>query len=104
MKAVIYTKYGGPEVLEVKEVEKPSPKDNEVLVKVYAASINDWDWGLLQANSFIDRVMAGFGKPKRQILGSDIAGRIEAVGKDVQKFRTGDEVYGDLSGKWGGFA
>ena len=103
MKAIVYTKYGTPDVLELKEVEKPFPKDDEVLVKVYAASINDWDWGLLQGD-FINRMLNGFLKPKRKILGSDIAGRIEAIGKNVRKFKPGDEVYGDLSGTWGGFA
>ena len=106
MKALIYTKYGSPEVLEVREIEEPSPGDDEVLVKIYAVSINDWDWGLLQPNSFLERLMSGLFKPRRQILGSDIAGRIESVGKHVKRFRVGDEVYGDLSGrgKWGGFA
>jgi len=103
MKAIVYTKYGSPEVLQLKEVNKPTPKDDEVLIKVYAVSINDWDFGLLQGD-FINRLLNGLRKPKRQILGSDIAGRIEAVGKNVSKFKTGDEVYGDLSGRWGGFA
>ena len=105
MKALIYTKYGGPEVLQIKEVEKPYPSDDEVLIKVYSVSINDWDLGLLHGD-FINRILNGVLKPKRKILGSDIAGRIEAVGKNVKQFRPGDEVYGDLSGKggWGGFA
>ena len=103
MKAIIYTKYGGPEVLQIKEVEKPDPKDDEVLIKVYAVSINDWDFGLLHGD-FVNRMLNGFLKPKKQILGSDIAGRIEAVGKNVTQFKSGDEVYGDLSGQWGGFA
>ena len=103
MKAIVYTKYGGPEVLQIKEVATPTPKHDEVLIKVYAVSINDWDFGLLQGD-FINRVLNGFIKPKRTILGSDIAGRIEAVGKTVTQFKTGDEVYGDLSGRWGGFA
>jgi NADPH:quinone reductase-like Zn-dependent oxidoreductase len=103
LKAIVYTKYGGPEVLQIKEIEKPSPKDNEVLIKVYAASLNDWDWGLLHGD-FINRLLNGLLKPKKKILGSDIAGRIEAVGKNVKQFKTGDEVYGDLSGDWGGFA
>ena len=103
MKAIIYTEYGGPEVLQTTEVEKPSPKDGEVLIRVHAASINDWDWGLLQGD-FINRIMYGLRKPKKQILGSDIAGRIEALGKNVTAFKAGDEVYGDLSGRWGGFA
>jgi NADPH:quinone reductase-like Zn-dependent oxidoreductase len=103
LKAVIYTQYGGPEVLQVKETEKPFPKDDEVLIKVHAASINDWDWGLLHGD-FVNRMLNGLLKPKRKILGSDIAGRIEAVGKNVARFKTGDDVYGDLSGQWGGFA
>ncbi len=102
MKAVVYHKYGPPDVLELQEVEKPTPKDDEVLVEVHAASINDWDWGLLQGTTFLGRFVAGGGllKPKHKILGSDIAGRIEAVGKNVEKFQPGDEVYGDLSGDW----
>jgi NADPH:quinone reductase-like Zn-dependent oxidoreductase len=104
LKAIIYTKYGGPEVLQMREVEKPYPGDDEVLIKVYAVSINDWDWGLFQGTTFINRLLYGLLKPKKQILGSDIAGRIEAVGKNVKQFKPGDEVFGDLSGKWGGFA
>ena len=103
MKAIVYTKYGGPGNLELKEIKKPTPNDDEVLVKVYAVSINDWDWGLLHGDP-INRIMFGLSKPKRQILGSDIAGRIEAIGKKVTTFKPGDEVFGDLSGKWGGFA
>jgi len=103
MKALVYTKYGSPEVLQINEVEKPFPKDDEVLVKVHAVSINDWDFGLLQGD-FINRILNGLRKPKRTILGSDIAGRIEAIGKNISKFKIGDEVYGDLSGRWGGFA
>lgn len=105
MKAIVYTKYGGPEVLQLREVEKPFPKDDEVLVKIHAVSFNDWDDGLLHGD-FINRLLNGFFKPKNKILGSDIAGRIETVGKNIRKFKPGDEVYGDLSGKgkWGGFA
>ena len=104
MKAVTYSRYGTPDVLELKEVEKPYPQDNEVLIKVFAVSINDWDWQLLQGIPFMNRMMNGLSKPKKQILGSDIAGRIESVGRSVTKFKPGDEVYGDLSGTWGGFA
>jgi NADPH:quinone reductase-like Zn-dependent oxidoreductase len=103
MKAIIYKKYGGPEVLQMAEMQKPIPKDDEVLVEIYAVSLNDWDTGLLNGD-FINRMINGIRKPKRQILGSDIAGRIEAVGKNVTQFKAGDEVYGDLSGHWGGFA
>ena len=103
MKAILYHKYGTPDVLELKETDKPIPDDNEVLIKVHAASINDWDWGLLHGD-FINRLLNGLWKPKRKILGSDIAGRVEAVGKNIIQFKPGDEVYGDLSGQWGGFA
>ena len=89
--------------MQLQEIEKPIPKDDEVLVKVYAASLNDWDLGLLHGD-FINRLMFGLLKPKKKILGSDIAGRIEEVGKNVTRFKIGDEVYGDLSGDWGGFA
>ena len=104
MKAIVYTKYGTPDVLELKEVDKPIPKDNEVLIRIHAASINDWDWGLLQGIPFVNRLLNGLLKPKKTILGSDIAGRIEAIGKNVEQFQPGDEVFGDLSGDWGGFA
>ena len=95
MKAIVYTQYGSPEVLQLKEIEKPSPKDDEVLIKVHAVSINDWDWGLLHGD-FVNRMLNGLRKPKRQILGSDIAGRIEALGKNVKQFTPGDDVYGDI--------
>lgn len=104
MKAIVFTKYGSPEVLELKDVERPTPKDDEVLIRVHAASLNDWDCGALDGTSFVNRLIFGLLSPKKQILGSDIAGRIEAVGKSVLQFRPGDEVFGDLSGRWGGFA
>ena len=105
MKAIVYTKYGPPDVLQLKEIEKPTPKENEVLIKVHAASINDWDWGLLQGTPFMNRLLYGLLRPKMQILGSDIAGRVEAVGRNVKQFQPGDEVFGDISGcGWGGFA
>ncbi|MBL7135794.1 MAG: NAD(P)-dependent alcohol dehydrogenase [Candidatus Marinimicrobia bacterium] len=105
MKAIVYTKYGPPDVLQLKEVEKPIPKDNEVLVKVHAASVNDWDWGLLRGTPFVNRLLFGLLKPKIKILGVDIAGLVEAVGRNVKQFQPGDEVFGDISGcGWGGFA
>jgi NADPH:quinone reductase-like Zn-dependent oxidoreductase len=106
MKAIVFTKYGAPDFLECKEVEKPFPKDNEVLVKVQAASINSWDWELLRGVPFANRLMFGLLKPKKiKILGCDIAGQVEVVGKNVKQFKPGSEVYGDLSGGgWGGFA
>jgi len=105
MKAIIYTRYGSPDVLEFKEVEKPAPRDDEVLIKVHAASVNAADWHLLRADPFLVRFMSGLLKPKNQILGADIAGRVEAVGSNVTQFQPGDEVFGDISGcGWGGFA
>ncbi len=106
MKAIVYRKYGPPDVLKLEEVEKPSPKNGEVLIKVHAASVNAADWHLMRADPFIVRLMGeGFLKPKHKILGADIAGVIEEVGGNVEKFRRGDEVFGDISEcGWGGFA
>ncbi len=105
MKAIVRTKYGSPDVLELKEIDKPIPKDDEVLVKVHAASVNDWDWGLLRGNTLIIRLLFGLLKPKVKILGVDIAGQVEAVGRKVNKFQRGDEVFGDMSEcDFGGFA
>ena len=98
MKAIVFTRYGSPDVLELKEVEKPTPKDDEVLIRVHAASLNDWDVGAVQGTPFVNRLIFGLLRPKKQILGSDIAGRIEAVGKNAMRFQPGDEVFGDLSG------
>ena len=105
MKAIVCTKYGPPEVLQLKEVEKPTPKDNEVLVKVHAASVNSWDCDLVKGKPFVNRLMTGLLKPKINIFGADIAGRIEEVGKNVKQFKPGDKVFGDLAQcGWGGFA
>jgi NADPH:quinone reductase-like Zn-dependent oxidoreductase len=98
MKAIVYEKYGPPEdVLELKEVEKPTPKDNEVRVKIYASSINDGDKSMIRGKPFFIRLM-GFGvlKPKYTIPGGDIAGRVEEVGRNVKLFRPGDEIFGDI--------
>jgi NADPH:quinone reductase-like Zn-dependent oxidoreductase len=106
MKAIVSTKYGSPDVLNLEEIEKLAPKDNEVLVKVHAASVNAADWHLLRADPFLVRLM-GFGllRPKYKILGADVAGRVEAVGTNVSQFQPGDEIFGDLSGDgFGSFA
>ena len=97
MKAVVYEKYGPPDVLHLEEVERPAPKEDEVLIKVHAASINDWDWGNLRGKPFVNRMMLGLMRPKKiNILGCDVAGRVEAVGSKVRQFKAGDEVFGDL--------
>jgi NADPH:quinone reductase-like Zn-dependent oxidoreductase len=99
MKAVIYTKYGPPDVLQIEEVEKPVPKDHQVLVKVHAASINAGDWRVMEADPFLVRVMGeGLLRPKNPRLGSDLAGRVEAVGENVTQFQLGDEVFGCAKG------
>lgn len=105
MKAIVYSQYGSPDVLQLKDVELPIPKDDEVLIKVHAASINDWDWGLLRGKPFMNRLLFGLPNPKSRILGSDIAGQIETVGSRVKLFQPGDDVFGDISGgSWGGYA
>ncbi|WP_046174094.1 NAD(P)-dependent alcohol dehydrogenase [Domibacillus indicus] len=105
MKAIVYTKYGPPDVLEVKEVEKPVPDGSQVLVKVEAASVNYGNLVLLKGEPFAARFAFGLRRPKYPVPGGDIAGRVEAVGKEVTQFAPGDEVFGDLSGSgWGGFA
>ncbi len=97
MKAIVCSGYGSPDLLELKEVEKPTPKDDEVLVEVHAASVNDYDWAMVTGKPRIYRLMFGLLKPKFGILGVDVAGRVAAVGASVKEVRVGDEVYGDLS-------
>jgi NADPH:quinone reductase-like Zn-dependent oxidoreductase len=105
MKAIVYTEYGSPDVLRLKDIEKPVPADAEVLIKVHAVSVNAADLHLLRADPFLIRLSSGFLKPKHTILGSDIAGRVEAIGSSVTQFKPGDEVFGDISAcGWGGFA
>jgi NADPH:quinone reductase-like Zn-dependent oxidoreductase len=97
MRAIVYTHYGPPDVLQLEEVAKPMPKDDEVLIQVYAAAANAADWHFLRGDPFFLRLMGGgLLKPKHQILGADIAGRVEAVGRTVTQFQPGDEVFGDL--------
>ena len=104
MKAMIYRRYGTPENLRLEDIETPRPGDGEVLVRIHATSLNSWDWELLAGVPFANRMMYGLLRPRRRILGSDIAGTVEEVGSGVGKFRPGDEVLGDISGRWGGLA
>jgi NADPH:quinone reductase-like Zn-dependent oxidoreductase len=106
MKAIVFTRYGSPSDLELKDVANPRPADDEVLVRVRASSINSWDWEFLNGTPFVNRLMFGLLRPKpgKQKLGADIAGTIEEIGANVTRFQPGDEVFGDLWDGWGGFA
>jgi len=103
MKAIVYHEYGLPDVLKLEEVQKPTPADNQLLIKVYAVSINRSDWEGLTGKPLYARI-GGLRKPNNKILGSDIAGTVEAVGKDVKQFKPGDEVFGLMLSYGGGFA
>ena len=94
MKAIVYYKYGSPDVLELEEVQQPTPKDDQVLVRVEAASVNPLDWHFLRATPSVARLAMGLLKPKCKILGADLAGRVEAVGGNVTQFQPGDEIFG----------
>lgn len=102
MKAIVHDSYGSPDVLRLDEVQKPSPNDNQLLIKIHAASVNALDWHFMRANPAFIRLVSGLLKPKDKILGADIAGEVEAIGKNVQTFRPGDAVFGSV-GK-GGFS
>jgi NADPH:quinone reductase-like Zn-dependent oxidoreductase len=100
MQAIVYEKYGSPDVLQLKEVDKPTPRDNEVLIKVCAASLNQYDWHFLTADVFLIRLMGGgLLKPKSTRLGADIAGRVEEIGAMVTQLKPGDEVFGQVTGR-----
>ncbi len=105
MRAFTFRRYGGVDELRLEEISRPEPKPDEVLVRVKAVSLNDWDYELLHGRPFVNRLSYGMSKPKISILGSDIAGVVEAVGEDVVDLEIGDAVFGDLSfEKFGGFA
>lgn len=103
MKAIVYHSYGSPDVLKLEEVKKPIPRDDEVLIKIHAVSVNRSDWEGLIGKPLYAR-LGGLLRPSRRILGSDIAGRVEATGRNNQRFQPGDEVFGDILGHMGGFA
>ena len=106
MKAIVYPKYGTPDVLRMEDIEKPLPRDDEVLVKVIAVSINSWDWDMLTGRPIEYRLLSGLFKPKsKKVHGCDISGIVASVGNKVKHFTVGDEVFGDLSEDgWGAFA
>lgn len=105
MKAIVFSEYGSPDVLQLEEIEKPQPKGDEILVKVHASSVNAGDWHILRADPFLMRLAFGLFRPKLSVLGADIAGRVEAVGPEAKRFNVGDAVFGELSRHgYGGFA
>jgi len=101
MKAIVYRCYGSPDVLQFEDVEKPVPSDDEVLVRIHAASVNPLDWHYMRGSPYIMRLGTGLGAPKDSGMGVDFAGTVEAVGGNVRRFKPGDEVFG---GKGGAFA
>ncbi|MET7713378.1 NAD(P)-dependent alcohol dehydrogenase [Streptomyces sp. NPDC005407] len=98
MKAIVQDRYGSPDVLELREVDKPVVAGHEVLIRVHAAAVNARDWHVMRGDPYMARLVLGFGRPKAKIRGTDFAGRVEAVGKDVKRFRPGDEVFGEADG------
>ena len=105
MKAMMYMRYGSPDMLELREVEQPIPLDDEVLVEIHAASVNAYDWHFLTADVFLIRLMGGgLFRPAKHTLGADISGKVVTVGKNITRFQPGDEVFGNAKGGRGGFA
>jgi NADPH:quinone reductase-like Zn-dependent oxidoreductase len=104
MKAAVYTRYGPPDVVQITDVEKPVPKDHEVLIRVRAASVNPGDWHFMRGAPYFLRIMTGLRKPKVTRLGIDVAGQVEAVGRNVTQFKPGNEVFGACRGAFAEYA
>ncbi len=104
MKAIVYYRYGSPDVLKCEEIEKPTPAEGEVLIKVRAASVNPYDWHFMRGTPYFVRIPAGLLKPKDRRLGVDVAGWVEAVGRSVTEFKPGDEVFGVSRGAFAEYA
>ena len=96
MKAIVMERYGPPERLQLRDVPVPSPKPNEVLVRLHAASVDDWDYSMVIGKPFLTRLITGLSRPRVRTVGGDVAGRVESAGSAVTSFAIGDEVYGDL--------
>ena len=104
MKAVVYRRYGSPDVLELDDIDKPTPRDREVLIKVHAASVNPADWHFMRGQPALMRMATGLRRPRNARFGIDVAGRVEAVGTNVMQFKPGDEVFGSCRGAFAEYA
>ena len=104
MKAIVYEGFGSPDILRCQDIEKPTPGESKVLIKVRAASINPLDWKLMKGGPFLVRMMLGLGKPKLRRPGVDVAGEVEAIGRNVTEFKPGDEVFGTCFGAFAEYA
>src|SRR5437899_2432834 len=104
MKAIVYYNYGSPDVLKYEEIERPTPADDEVLIRVRAASVNPYDWHFMRGTPYFVRIVAGLRKPKVTRLGVDVAGQVEAGGRNVTQFKPGDEVFGSCRGAFAEYA